>query len=730
MRKLVGLMMVVGVLMFVGCVQEIEEPNATFEDVQVEDTWQCTTHAECFEHGHSFCMQGECVGDPQPEVLPEEDVTADNEDVSVEEDVNEEVEPVECTSHTECPLGHSCQNGQCMANAKPECLKNEDCGTGIACECKQGSWQMCTTHVCENYVCGETIVAEQCEFGCGEGKCLPPECETDADCSALDSTTCDGVWLLTVEGQCYKGKCEANNVSGVACQFGCADGACLSDPEVPECLTDADCGAGGGVGCESEFVMVSTTNYPECVNGVCATETFIFQCNIPCVDGCYDCWQNSDCDDGNACTTDMCGDHECYYDNACACKSDANCDDGNACTLDSCTNGSCKNVEILNCVKCTEAGECGGAATGCWGNTFVALTNLCNTLGYCTASSAECEFGCNSNLGCKSQCESVSDCYDGEPCTVDSCADGKCVHADNCLYGEYETKLKCQTNADCEGTGFGAFCQSDGGQPLCQPCMQLPSGDVGCGDGKFCAWGITSVKMNGVNTDVSSYSCVECLTNGGCNDGNPCTEDTCVNDKCEHMGIKGCFACKTDTDCEFKQVCYQYEGADTEWTWNGKCLPAQEGESYGKCEITEKKCKTACAGDSCEKLECESDADCGFGQYCTDKFLCGWTGDLQCKFECPAGKKFAWVMSAKPDEVVESGTGVFKASPTTLCMWGWENPAFKFNCWDGTNNNGAWSDGDKAVVTCNEENFTVVPDVNYGSQGVQVVTFFNVYCGF
>lgn len=780
------------VLLFVvGCMDEGNESGASFEDVQSEDAWQCKTHAECFEHGHSFCSAGTCVGDPQPEILPEEDVTADTEEMIpcedwwycpagsgcesgvcvektspactddsdcagkicqckddlsrcvnvvcennvctkkefTEEDCSSGCEnglcnDVECISHTECPLGYSCNNGQCMQNASPECVEDADCGTGISCECKQGSWIACTKHKCENYECVDVTLAEQCEFGCEGGQCLPekPDCESDADCADLNSTTCDGVWLLTVEGQCYKGKCEANNVSGFACLFGCADGACLSDPEVPECLTDADCAEGATNVCADSFLLKSTWQFPKCVDGVCEKEVVNYNCTIPCQVGCYECWKNSDCDDGDACTADYCGDHECMYENACACKADANCDDGNACTQDACENGTCVNQSIDGCVQCQADGSCGGVATGCYGNSLMVVDNHCNTLGYCLANSIVCEFGCDIPIGCKDECENNGNCDDGNVCTKDVCAEGKCSHEDKCLYGEYEDKLACKMDADCVGTEFGNYCVATVGEMgLCQPCLQKLTGDVGCAEGEVCHWGLATISAGESEYFVSTYTCSECTLDSQCNDGNACTEDKCdYFGQCENTFVKGCEVCAADADCDTNQICDSV-GVDTEYTWTGQC-------KAGKCEVLKKECLTACVGEACEKLECESDADCFVGQFCNEDYKCGWDGkELQCKFECPIGKKFAWVMSAKPDEAVESGTGIFKVSPTTLCMWGWKNPAFKFNCWDGAN---VWSEGDKAVVTCNEENFTVAPDENYGSQGVMVVTFTNVYCGF
>ena len=754
------------VMMMVGCGGNGEgEPS--FDDVvENGDAFQseCKTHEQCYEFGHTFCSAGVCIGEPQPECLPGEDcesdvIESDSEDAltEVEDDVSEDVAVPECTKNTECPLGSSCNNGQCMQNASPECTEDEDCGVGVACKCKQGSWQMCTMHACENYFCFETIVAEECEFGCEDGQCLPEsaECEADADCAELDSITCDdSVWLRTVSGTCDEGQCLENSASFFVCEFGCADNACLPDPKAVLCNSDVDCTASDWLACVSFETMSEHQLTGKCLAGICEEDVYFYQCNLPCVDGCYECWQGSGCDDGNACTTDWCVEHECVYENACACEDTSDCDDNNACTMDACMNGVCANQTVANCVKCTETGECGGVAIGCYNDTFAGINNYCATLGFCMVSLVECEFGCNANTGCKSACESNAECADADDCTNDSCVAGKCVHDNQCyMFGDEDFPFymkKCGTDADCVGTEFGDYCVDEGeDQQWCQPCYNSLKGDadIKCvGEGQKCMWGFVG------NDDwwASVYTCiVPACTPEECDDKNPCTFDSCdPYFGCDNSKSEICVQCAADADCPTTVWCDTGNGGVDMYT--GKCL------LDGKCELkwsydADMVKKNDCAmpifcdsnadcpvgGECMIELcyfkegnipECTKDADCNFGQYCSDKFLCGMTGDFQCKFECPAGKKFAWIMSAqKPDGPVDSVTGIFKVSPNTLCMWGLSNPTFKFNCWDGA---GDWSEGEKAVVTCNDENFTVKPDEKYGTQGVQVVSFTDIGCGF
>merc|ERR1711983_356437 len=64
----------------------------------------------------------------------------------------------------------------------------------------------------------------------------------------------------------------------------------------------------------------------------------------------FSCTQDSDCDDGNSDTIDICVSGSCQH----VCASDASCNDGDPCTADTCDNGVCSNV--LDCALCGGVG--------------------------------------------------------------------------------------------------------------------------------------------------------------------------------------------------------------------------------------------------------------------------------------------------------------------------------------------------------------------------------------
>ncbi len=121
------------------------------------------------------------------------------------------------------------------------------------------------------------------------------------------------------------------------------------------------------------------------------------------------CALATDCDDGNACTTDACGGGTCTHTAiANCCASSASCDDKNACTLDVCAGGTCSHPAIAGC--CLTAGDC---------NDADACTNdVCGT-----------DHTCKHPALC---CKVDGDCNDGDPkCTTDTCVASVCQYATN-----------------------------------------------------------------------------------------------------------------------------------------------------------------------------------------------------------------------------------------------------------------------------------------------------------
>jgi len=122
------------------------------------------------------------------------------------------------------------------------------------------------------------------------------------------------------------------------------------------------------------------------------------------------CVFNTECDDGDACTSDICVSGVCVHEAIVGCcTSDAECDDEYLCTLDSCVSGSCVYDVIPSC--CQFGVECDD------GN--VCTTDLCveNTCVYEPDASTD---------GC---CLVDIDCDDADTCTDDACIANTCQYS-------------------------------------------------------------------------------------------------------------------------------------------------------------------------------------------------------------------------------------------------------------------------------------------------------------
>jgi hypothetical protein len=347
--------------------------------------------------------------------------------------------------------------------------------------------------------------------------------------------------------------------------------------------------------------------------------------------------------------------------------------------------GSC--ADCLSDADCPSGGSCDCTEDGnvlCVGTTGKCLFGECQT----DEVETKCKFGCV-NSECL-QCLNDTDCDDGNACTVDSCVAGDCGHLNVAV---------------AVGDKYCVSCNSD------DDCLEFTI----CLDGNLQNW---------------SGQCVA----GKCE-----MESTSCPFGCADYALDGCAECKVDDDC-FNYSNYWCDDENhVKVIGPPECIASKCGQYT---TLTE--CEFGCDNSLCN--ECGVDADCDDGNTCT-KDICEYvnpygakecvyqgfadvkcTGLLQCSFQCPAEMKYAVVwFGANQTANIECGTGAFKVVPKTLCLWGQANPTFKYNLWDGQN---WWAWGEKAVLSCNDESFTVTPDPNLGNAGVQIVSFPDVTCSF
>ncbi len=260
----------------------------------------------------------------------------------------------------------------------------------------------------------------------------------------------------------------------------------------------------------------------------------------PCTDdscdpasGCLHSNNSKTCDDGTACTTgDLCSSG--------ACKGQALlCDDGNLCTDDSCNKTSgCKHMNIKK--PCDDGNAC-TQNDGCTAGSCVGYSTTCDDKNPCTQDSCAPASGCTTTANDKpcndgNICTTgdlcvggvcggqAANCDDQNPCTLDTCKSVGCTHAKQ-DGAACEDGNACTTGDQCSGAtcvaGPPKVC--DDGSPCTSDSCDIKLGcttvnlaqGLTCTDGNACTQG-----------DACAGSlCVGKAAN--CDDGNPCTTDSC-----------------------------------------------------------------------------------------------------------------------------------------------------------------------------------------------------------
>lgn len=397
--------------------------------------------------------------------------------------------------------------------------------------------------------------------------------------------------------------CENDDVN--MCQAGCVecniDGGfcgCVEEalPTTGPCDASTDCSPG----------LICCTN--------CGTAGL---CVVPCGQACFD---TTDCDDGNACTVDICQNNlTCAYENIV-------CDDMSPCTNDFCDN-------VIGCqfplIPCDDMDDC--TLDGC-----DEITGACVFTNNCCMSDDDCD----DNNGCPndscdlntntcvfndppcSGCIDAADCDDDSDCTQDLCVAGICTNELTCV----------PINPAC----LVAACEND-------ICVVNPRD---CDDGDPCT--IDSCEEAGGVGCVNTLDpiCAECTDNDDCEDFNACTSDQCDNGICINMdfcgpvcGLQGGNCCESTsgtTGCLDTTCCESVCSADsycceTEWDnicaeaafANPNCICASCGGSDNDCCSSND--SPYCNEESCCSCVCDLDSYCcetEWDEFCAEEATC------------------------------------------------------------------------------------------------------------
>ncbi|MDQ3034691.1 MAG: hypothetical protein M3Y87_19935 [Myxococcota bacterium] len=336
----------------------------------------------------------------------------------------------------------------------PPCVEDIDCSDGSWCSgeehCVEGACERgeppcpdasaCLLRACDDAsaACGDFVTTcDDADLCTPDGTCVPrPTCGMDSDCPD-DGDPCTGT------SECVAGRCTLQPAAPCAGERGCVRNECIPFVGCGEVARHELCGELDGLGC-----TVPT----------CAADT----------GACGETPSDVACDDGLACTDDLCVPGAATHDvRGCVdVPVHTRCDDGATCTENVCAPAS-PRADATGCVfpprdeVCREtAGEMGCGESVCVGRDAAAMDGTgCATRldsSRCLLETEVCGLGALGPLCLtlpRLLCGSDAACDDGNPCNgVERCSLTVCVRA----------------TAGCPAAGCEqGWCDRSGGTPIC-----------------------------------------------------------------------------------------------------------------------------------------------------------------------------------------------------------------------------------------------------------------------
>ena len=324
-----------------------------------------------------------------------------------------ENEVIECINNIDCNDGDdftvdSCENAgtvnsQCVYE-DVVCLDDFDCGidgfvNGLSCS-GDDVVQDYRSFTCENggtisASCTQTVgpqVVNECSDTCSSGSCVTVTCNSDLDCDDGNPESTD-----------------------ICLNPGQIDSQCTHEDVL--CLSDSECGTDrytGELFCEGDNILRNfvdfscndpATQASFCSNNIDAVE--VYTCTYACNEGsCLRCNTQSDCDDSNEGTVDICRfggtiDSYCSHD-VVSCFDDLECGTDSFVGAPFCIdNDLYQNFRDLSC---TNAGTSGSY---CDADTEAELV-------------ASCDFGCSAGA-----CNDEKQCANGDDDDEDGLTDAQ-----------------------------------------------------------------------------------------------------------------------------------------------------------------------------------------------------------------------------------------------------------------------------------------------------------------
>jgi hypothetical protein len=555
-----------------------------------------------------------------------------------------------CTDGDFCTSNDACAGGKCV-------------GTQVSCDDNNA----CTSDGCDMAIgCTNTALATGCDDGnpCTVGdKCLDAVCISGSQKACNDQNNCTSDGCDTITGNCVN-----KPLNGAACNDGnactepdaCTDTACTG--KTKNCDDSNSCTADScdtATGCTHTGLTGSCEDGNACTLGDVCSNNFCISgtpkgCddNNPCTgDSCdtasgeclHTALPGQACTDGNACTgPDVCGGGSA---GPTGCGGPGkSCDDSNLCTDDSCdTTSGCTHVG--NAKPCDDGNACtsGDACISllggiCYGNPIVVAT-VCDDGNPCTSDTCDQTKGCTYTPKVNVQCDDGNDCTQGDSCNIkgvcvsgtNSCqctADTDCVQPTNKCIGTlycnkakapYYCTVKAGTIVTCDTSNDGA-CKSTSCDSATGQCAATPFDGKPCdADGSVCT--VSDTCAGGVCAAGTSQNC---------DDGNPCTVDSCDATKgCMHSA--NAIACSDGNACTLNDVCASgscQPGAgkvcnDGQYCTSDSCNPNSGDCVFYGAAFENAACddgSVCTVGDLCKSGACAPGGakDCSDNNVCTD----------------------------------------------------------------------------------------------------------------
>ena len=460
-------------------------------------------------------------------------------------------------------LDETCQNGLCV----PDCQTNADCNDDVPC----------TNDTCDE---GGHCVNEPLDEICDNGIfCDGTEvCDTTLGCVAGPDFTCDDGFECTAD-DCD----EENNI----CTHLANNAVC----------DDADWCTGDAV-CNPEDVTADSqgcvADVPRCDDGVACTNDLCNGQEQTCTNEPVD----TNCDDGLYCTgVEVCNPDSLSADlNGCVAGEDVVCDDNFACTTDLCDEDQDVCVYDKSKTFCDNEQYCDGLE-------ICDPANESSDLDGCVAGKDPCldNFACTNDT-CNEELDSCLNLADNGNCSDDLFCTGEEI----CDPGNASADAAgCVVGSDPCVDQFG--CTNDFCNEGNDSCL-FENDDSKCSDNLFCS-GVETC-----NPDDSSADAMGCVAGSDpCIDDYACTDDNCdeQNDQCSNDA--------NNANCDDALFC---NGAEV-------CDPDNGASDVAGCVAGEDPCldQVACTSDSCDEssdacLHTPDDALCDNEVFCDGVEVC------------------------------------------------------------------------------------------------------------